>query len=122
MANRSLADPADILDYKLIHVLGYEHDWHRWFRQYRLKDIDVSGGFSVDGSLIAIEAAQRGDGIMLGMRPFIDQYLQSGKLVEVFSKPYHLHTDYYLRQPPVRMSDRASKQVVNWLNELAREI
>ena len=58
-------------------------------------DVDVSHGLMVDGSLIAIEAAQRGDGIMLGRRPFIDKHLQSGRLVEVFSKPYYLYADYY---------------------------
>lgn len=118
-SDRPLTAPADILNYELIHVLGYEHDWHRWFRKYQLNDVDVSGGLSVDGSLIAIEAAQRGDGIMLGMRPFIDEHLKSGKLVEVFSEPYHLHTDCYLRQPPASTSGRACKEVVSWLNDLA---
>ena len=54
---------------------------------------------------------------MLGRRPFIDRHLASGELVEVFSEPLHLSTDYYLRQPPKNIARRESKIVVNWLTE-----
>ena len=113
--------PVDLLGFELIHVLGYDDDWHRWFRNHQKTDIEIPGGLTVDGSLIAIEAAQRGDGIMLGRRPFIDRHLESGELVEVFSKPYHLHADYYLRQPPTAISRRENRIVANWLNQLASQ-
>ncbi len=112
-------NPRDLLEFDLIHVLGYDDDWHRWFRKHDKQKINIPGGLSVDGSLIAIEAAQRGDGIMLGRRPFIDRHLETGDLVEVFSKPYHLHADYYLRQPPKTMLRRENRIVANWLNQLA---
>ncbi len=111
--------PADVLEHDLIHVLGYDDDWHRWFRKHRLNEVEVPRGLSVDGSLIAIEAAQRGDGIMLGRRPFIDRHLQSGELVEVFTKPFHLFADYYLRQAPPSTGRRASAIVASWIIELA---
>jgi LysR family glycine cleavage system transcriptional activator len=111
--------PADVLAFELIHVLGYDDDWHRWFRKHRLHDAVVPRGLSVDGSLIAIEAAQRGDGIMLGRRPFIDHHLRSGELVEVFAEPFHLHADYYLRQQPRTKGRRARELVASWLAELA---
>jgi len=119
--NRQRPDePVAVLAYELIHVLGYDDDWHRWFRSYGLNEVAIPRGLFVDGSLIAIEAAQRGDGIMLGRRPFIDRHLQSGALVEVFEKPFHLHTDYYLRQPPRSTGRRANSIVVSWLTELSR--
>jgi LysR family glycine cleavage system transcriptional activator len=111
--------PADVLAFELVHVLGYDDDWHRWFRKHRLHDVEVRRGLSVDGSLIAIEAALRGDGIMLGRRPFIDHHLRSGELVEVFAEPFHLHADYYLRRQPRTKGRRASESVVRWLAELA---
>jgi LysR family glycine cleavage system transcriptional activator len=107
--------PGDVLKHELIHVLGYDDDWHRWFRKYLLNDIDVPHGLSVDSSLIAIEAVQRGDGIMLGRRPFIDQHLKTGELVEVFKKPFHLHSDYYLRKLPQIAGQQASSKVAAWL-------
>jgi len=114
-----LDKPADVLNHELIHVLGYDDDWHRWFRSFKLYEVSIPGGLSVDGSLIAIEAAQRGEGIMLGRRPFIDRYLKSGELVEVFVKPFHLHADYYLRQPPRSTGQQASSIVASWLTDLA---
>lgn len=111
--------PADLLAFELIHVLGYDDDWHRWFRRHRLLDVAVPRGLSVDGSLIAIEAAQRGDGIMLGRRPFIDHHLRSGDLVEVFAEPFHLYADYCLRQRPRTKGRRARELVAGWLAELA---
>ena len=114
--------PGDLLDFELIHVLGYDDDWHRWFHRHLPNDVDVSRGLMVDGSLIAIEAAQRGDGIMLGRRPFIDNHLQSGELVEVFSRPYNLYTDYYLRQPPKNTMRRECGIAANWLTELAAKV
>jgi LysR family glycine cleavage system transcriptional activator len=110
--------PADVLKHELIHVLGYDDDWHRWFRKFQLNNVDVPHGLSVDSSLIAIEAVQRGDGIMLGRRPFIDHYLESGELVEVFKKPFCLYTDYNLRQPSQVSGQHASATVAMWLTGL----
>ena len=114
-----LNEPVDVLRHQLIHVLGYDDDWHRWFRTYRLNEVSIPRGLSVDGSLIAIEAAQRGDGIMLGRRPFIDRHLQSGELVEAFEKPFHLYADYFLRLSTRSTGQRASSIVSKWITELA---
>ena len=111
--------PTDLLHMELIHVLGYDDDWHRWFGKHSPGKAFVSRGLTVDGSLIAIEAAQRGDGIMLGRRPFIDRHLLSGELVEIFTKPYCLFTDYYLNQPPKNLVRREARIVANWLTRLA---
>ncbi len=110
---------ADLLSFELIDTVGYDDDWHRWFRRHGLDTITVPSGFSVDSSLIAMEATQRGDGIMLGRRPFIDRLLRSGELMEVFNQPLHLHADYYLRHRRGTKGQRLSKIVADWLVELA---
>lgn len=120
LAAGPLADKAeDLSAYELIHVLGYGDNWHRWFRQHGPKDLEVPRGLTVDSSLIAIEAAIRGDGVMLGRQPFIDPHLKSGELVEIFSPPLHLHADYYLLQRPRVRGRRATELVANWLRGLA---
>ena len=112
--------PRDLLESGLIHVLGYDDDWHRWFHKHLQTEVDVSRGLLVDGSLIAIEAALRGDGVMLGRRPFIDNYLQSGELVEIL-EPYNLQADYYLRQPSKAARRRECDVVADWLIGLAAQ-
>jgi len=120
-ANRARpAVPADLLTFELIDIVGYDDDWHRWFRRHGLDTITVPSGFSVDSSLIAMEATQRGDGIMLGRRPFIDRLLRTGELMEVFSQPLHLHADYYLRHRRGAKGRRLSQTVADWLVKLAK--
>ena len=114
-----LREPAEVMKFKLIHALGYDDDWHRWFRHYGLRDVRIPGGLSVDSSLIAIEAALRGDGIMLGRRPFIDPHLESGKLVEAFSRPHPLYANYFVRSLPKVESRHAAELVASWLTGLA---
>jgi LysR family transcriptional regulator, glycine cleavage system transcriptional activator len=112
-------NPSDIMDFQLIHVLGYADDWHRWFRRHGLDNVAVPHGLMVDGSLIALEAALRGDGVVLGRRPFIDAHLQSGRLREVFSQPRHLAADYYLRRSGTNAGRRSNDQVARWLLDMA---
>ena len=111
--------PVDLLDFDLIHTVGYKDDWHRWFRNFLVDDLVIPGRLSVDSSMFAIEAALRGDGIILGRRPFIDKHLSTGDLVEVFCEPFHLHTRYFVHQNQAVRNSNANKSVVNWLRELA---
>lgn len=111
---------ADILAHDLIHVTGYDADWHRWFHTYGLDKATVPSGLIVDGSLIALETALHGEGIVLGRRPFIDQYLRSGQLIEVFATGFALSANYYLRQPATRTARRCVDQVAQWLTQMAK--
>ncbi len=113
--------PGDLLDFELVHVVGYKDDWHRWFRNFQTNEIAIPGRLSVDSSMFALEAALRGGGIMLGRRPFIDKYLASGDLVEVFSDPFHLHASYYIQQNQNARNSSVIINVVAWLKGLAAQ-
>jgi LysR family glycine cleavage system transcriptional activator len=114
-----LSRPSDLLHFDLLHVLGNRDDWHRWFRSAGLSDQKVPGGVSFDGSLMALEAAVNGDGIMLGRRPFIDPHLQSGDLALAFGERHVLTTAYYLRWPEASRNRRDVAAVMDWLVEMA---
>ncbi len=109
----------DILDFSLIHILGYDDDWRYWFQTYDLDPHQVPRGLSADSSLFAIDAALRGDGIFLGRRPFIDTYLKSGQLAAVFQNPHTLNATYYLRQNKTGNNNRNADRVAQWLQDLA---
>ena len=112
-----LSRPEDVLRFDLLHVLGYRDDWHRWFQCAGLSSHKVPGGVSFDGSLMALEAAMNGDGIMLGRRPFIDQHLKSGALVLPFGDTHSLAAEYYLRTPDSSRRQRDVSAVTDWLLE-----
>jgi LysR family glycine cleavage system transcriptional activator len=115
LGNAPLSHPADVLRFDLLHVLGYRDDWHRWFQSVGLSGHKVSGGVSFDGSLMTLEAAMNGDGIMLGRRPFIDQHLRSGALVLPFGDDHNLTAKYYLRTPESSRRQRDVSAVSGWL-------
>ncbi len=113
--------PADILNFDLIHILGYEDDWHRWFRANKLDTQSLPRGLTVDSSLFAIDATVRGDGIYLGRRPFIDSYLKSGKLTKIFPQQTPLQAGYFLRKNKGAKNARNKEIVSNWLLKLATQ-
>ncbi len=112
----TMHDPTELLGCDLIHVVGYDDDWHRWFATHLPGRGAAPGGLSVDSSLFAIDAALRGEGIHLGRRPFIDDHLKSGALVEVFDRPLHLHTTCFMRQSE---TGRHCRVVAEWIADLA---
>jgi LysR family glycine cleavage system transcriptional activator len=120
LENTPLSRPEHVLRYDLLHVLGYRDDWHRWFQGAGLSGHKVPGGVSFDGSLMALEAAMNGDGIMLGRRPFIDQHLKSGALVLPFGDAHNLTAAYFLRTPESRRRQRDVSAVTGWLLEQFR--
>lgn len=97
----------------LIHTLGYANDWHRWARRYASPNTDVDTGFSVDGLVISIEAACRGEGVILGRKPLIDKYLQDGRLVEALPGNPGLKTTYFVKTDP--RAKRAARKLTDWV-------
>ena len=91
-APHRLGIPADILKFGLIHVVGYDDDWHRWYSTYLREGQKAPGGLSADSSQVAIDAALRGEGIHLGRQPFINKHLESGTLKQVFGPSFCLQT------------------------------
>ncbi|MCB2092913.1 MAG: LysR family transcriptional regulator [Rhodobacteraceae bacterium] len=89
--------PEDVARCDLIHTLGYRNDWHRWFRRFAPGVAKVPAALSVDGLLIALDAACNGDGVILGRRPLIDAHLADGRLVRVFPEGASLGSTYLIR-------------------------
>jgi LysR family transcriptional regulator, glycine cleavage system transcriptional activator len=120
LARNRPRQPGDLRSFNLIHILGYDDDWHRWFRTFGPPGQQIPRGLAADSSLFAIDAALRGDGIFLGRRPFIDGYLASGDLVEVFDPPQNLFTTYFLRFRKTRRTTASQTLVLDWLLGLVR--
>ena len=57
----------------------------------------MPAALSVDGLLIALDAACNGDGVILGRRPLIDAHLADGRLVRVFPEGASLGSTYLIR-------------------------
>lgn len=111
--------PQTLCQQELIHTLGYSNDWHRWARVFGGQDTGVASGLTVDGLNISIDAACRGEGIMLGRRPLIDAHLADGRLVPAIDPELCLRSDYFLQTNSKAQNWRAGRILADWLLESA---
>jgi LysR family glycine cleavage system transcriptional activator len=114
---RPFEQPEDLLMQDLIHIVGYGNDWHRWARVFAPLGLTVPMGLTVDGLNIALDAACRGEGVVLGRRPLIDIDLDEGRLVRAFDGEASLFTSYYLKVNPHSSNWRITRILTDWLTQ-----
>ena len=100
---------------ELIHTVGYGNDWHRWAREFAGPEVSVASGMTMDGLMLALDAACRGEGVMLGRRPLIDGHLRDGRLVEVLPGHGGLVTRYAMRLAERSPNGRAVRRLADWM-------
>lgn len=110
-----IVTPADVARRDLIDIMGYENNWHRWLRQFAPASPAAEPVVTLDGLNIAIEAACRGDGLILGRRPLIDPYLRDGRLKQVLGGSFSLFSCYYLRLNPASPRRAAARTLADWM-------
>ncbi len=78
-----LESPIDLTRCQLIHEIGMNATWERWFSMMELPHPKPRGpGYSL-GSM-SIEAAIRGEGVALGRSVLVAEDLAAGRLVSLF--------------------------------------
>jgi LysR family transcriptional regulator, glycine cleavage system transcriptional activator len=96
------SDPAalaELAQRHLIHIMGCEDLWTRWFRAAGTADYQAAKGLQVDSSLIALELASAGSGFALVLRSFAEPHIASGRLVTPFPGELGIDQAHYLLLP-----------------------
>lgn len=78
-----LKSPAELAGCKLIHEIGMNTTWERWFAWMELPYPRTRGPGYSHGSM-SIEAAIRGEGVALGRSVLVAEDLAAGRLVALF--------------------------------------
>lgn len=114
------ATPADLLQGVLLHVSGLS--WEEWFK---------SAGVTLDAPLhgprfndygLAVQAAKRGQGVMLGRAAFVAEKLANGQLVRLMQKQPSLRTfDYYIVYPEGHELPHKSRVFRDWMLAQVRD-
>lgn len=119
-----LRKPEDLARTTLLHTTFLPH-WKAWLQTFsRLteRQIDAIAGQHFDQSMLAIETARHGQGVVLGSRMLVEAEVRDGSLCEPFDLPLALPKGYYLvhhRQVPLRP---AAQVLRRWLIDMiARE-
>ena len=99
------ADPEDLDNYTLLHVIGYEEGWGYWLNQLGYHNIDASQGIHFDSLMTAMEMAAQGHGVALSRTSLVGPMLDNGRLITPFSETTGTSESFFLATPsnkPVR--------------------
>ena len=105
----------------LIHIMGCEDLWTRWFRAAGANDYRAAKGIRVDSSLIALELASAGSGFALVLRSFTEPHFATGRLISPFAGELAIEQSHYLLLPEGETRPRPDVLLFReWLMETAR--
>ena len=108
-----LRTPADLRHHTLIHD-DFHIDWSMWLRSAGIEGIDPHRGPSFHSSVLALQAAVQGEGVVLGRSPLVGDDLAAGRLVRPFDISM-AGRGYYVVYPPRALQFTKVKAFRDWL-------
>lgn len=116
-ASMALAVPDDLVRATLLHTTMHPH-WAAWLGAFSTLTAAQVAAIPVqhlDLSLIGIEAARRGEGVVLTSALLVEDELEKGALIEPFTARLPLEAGYYVVHPRGVALHPAARHVAQWL-------
>lgn len=114
-----LADPEDLLTEPLIHILGFEDHWARYFAAQGVEKPVPAPMISVDTSLAAVEMVAAGAGIALVVKRGIRHLVEEGRVIQACAGEIPLGLTHYLVGPlDARRTRKETEYFKTWLRDL----
>ncbi len=115
--DKPLNDINNLRYYALLHDANYEC-WRDWLELAGIGDIDANRGTVIDDTNVLIQAAIDGQGIALGSTTFVEDLLESGRLVKPFDVTLVNEFAYYVVYPEAHLKNPAQRAFKEWLLSL----
>ena len=115
--DKPLTDIQNLRYYTLLHDAEYVC-WRDWLRLAELDDINPEKGTIIDDTNVLIQAAIDGQGIALGSSAFVQDLLDSGRLVRPFDITLVNDFAYYVVCPESHLQNPAVRAFKEWLLSL----
>jgi len=116
-----LRTPADLARHTLLHDV-FTADWAIWLQSAGISDVDPHRGPTFLSSDHAIQAAIRGEGVVLGRSALIADDLAAERLVRPFELSLPADFAYYLVYPERALRRPSVKAFRDWIVAEARGI
>jgi DNA-binding transcriptional LysR family regulator len=110
-----LKKPADLAKEVLLEVQHSPEEWPLWLAAARLKLRANTLGPRFDNYAMALQAAVDGVGVAIGLRPYVEDDLASGRLLAPFKLAVPKGQAWYLVYRPFRQDDAALAAFREWL-------
>ncbi len=111
---RRLRRPADLARHTLLHDV-FTVDWAIWLQSAGIDHVDPQRGPTFLSSDHAIQAAVRGEGVVLGRSALVADDLAAGRLVRPFELSLPAGFAYYVVYPPRALQRPCVKAFRDWL-------
>ncbi|RSF05136.1 LysR substrate-binding domain-containing protein [Achromobacter aegrifaciens] len=116
----ALAEPADCLDYPLLHDAD-RADWPLWLSAHGVaQDARAQRGNAFDDDFLLIRAAEAGQGLALVPAAHAQEEIAAGRLVQALDKPWPARFAYYAVSRPGAVQRPEVRAVIDWIVEEAR--
>lgn len=115
---KRLRSPADLREVTLLHFSQFPQSWSEWLQAAGLPAFEPKHEVYFDSVSQAIDAAENGLGIALGVAPLIGPRLATGRLVMPFGPLMPLQHAYWLACRKGDAGKPAIKALRDWLLEL----
>jgi LysR family glycine cleavage system transcriptional activator len=109
-----LRSPADLVRHTLLHDV-FTVDWAIWLHSAGIDNVDPHHGPTFLSSDHAIQAAIRGEGVVLGRSALVTDELAAGRLVRPFELSLPAGFAYYVVHPPRALQRPNVKAFRDWL-------
>jgi len=109
--------PEDLANFPLIHVEQVERreDWHAWFVNEGVADIESIAGYNFNDSSLALDCALAGQGVVLGSALLAHDLIASGQLVRPFTHSLATELNYYLVYQEDKLKDESVQLMIDWI-------
>lgn len=115
--DKPLTDIRNLRYYALLHDANYEC-WQEWLALAGIDDIAANRGTIIDDTNVLIQAAIDGQGIALGSTTFVEDLLESGRLVKPFEVTLVNEFAYFVVYPEKHLQNPAVRAFKEWLLSL----
>lgn len=116
----ALAEPADCLDYPLLHDAD-RADWPLWLSAHGVvQDARAQRGNAFDDDFLLIRAAEAGQGLALVPAAHAQEEIAAGRLVQALDKPWPARFAYYAVSRPGAVQRPEVRAFIDWIVEEAR--
>lgn len=116
----ALAEPADCLDYPLLHDAD-RADWPLWLSALGVaQDARAQRGNAFDDDFLLIRAAEAGQGLALVPAAHAQEEIAAGRLVQALDKPWPARFAYYAVSRPGAVQRPEVRAFIDWIVEEAR--
>ena len=106
--------PEQLLHYPLLHQRD-RHGWRQWVNAGGVDMAIQDAGTVIDDTNLVLQTALDGQGVALGVLPFIEDDLNEGRLVRPFELAVDPGLAYYLIYSRRKMAKPAARMVRDWL-------